>query len=113
MPCIQVTTNKELPAEKQEQMKIRFGKAIELLPRKSEKWLMCIFRPKCGVWFHGESGDAAFLEVDVFGALDREACNALTKELMAIASSELDIAEDQIYIKYSETPNWGWAGKNF
>lgn len=113
MPCIQVTTNKKMTLEDQERMKARFGKAIELLPRKSEKWLMCIFRPESSMWFHGEQPDMAFLEVDVFGTLDQNCCSALTEELMSIVNSELHIASDQIYIKYSETPNWGWAGKNF
>jgi len=113
MPCIQLTTNRPISSEKQERLKSQFGKAIELLPRKSEKWLMCIFRPECDMYFQGQRGDLAFLEVDVFGQLDHEPCEALTKELMQIVHAEMDIEQDKIYVKYSVTPNWGWNGKNF
>lgn len=113
MPCIQLTTNKKITAKQQEEMKAQFGQAIELIPRKTEKWLMCIFRPECGMWFQGQAEDLAFLEVDVFGTLDREPCCALTEVLTKIVGAELEIPADRIYIKYAQTPNWGWSGKNF
>ena len=113
MPCIQLSTSAKLSNDKQEALKKQFGKAIELLPRKSEKWLMCVFRPDTDIFFQGERGDIAFLEVDVFGTLDREACDALTVRLMEIVNTELGISQEKIYIKFGQTPIWGWNGNNF
>lgn len=113
MPCIQITTAKPLTAEQEQTIKSRLGKAIELLPRKSEKWLMCIFRPTAAIWFQGAAVDAAFVEVDVFGTLEKEPCDALTVAITQIFEQELRIASDRLYIKYATTPYWGWNGKNF
>ena len=108
MPCIQITTAKPITAAQEQAVKAELGKAIELLPRKSEKWLMCVFR-----WFQGEQADAALVEVDVFGTLEKEPCDALTVAIMKIMEAELSIAPDKLYIKYAATPFWGWNGKNF
>jgi hypothetical protein len=108
MPCIQITTAKPITAAQEQAVK-----AIELLPRKSEKWLMCVFRSDASVWFRGEQADAALVEVDVFGTLEKEPCDALTVAIMKIMEAELSIAPDKLYIKYAATPFWGWNGKNF
>lgn len=113
MPCIQMFTSKPLPEQQQESLKQKFGKAIEQIPGKTEKWLMCIFHSKSEIWFRGEQGDHAFLEVGIYGQPSKESCDSLTKVLMDIVSSSLKIEEDHIYIKYSMTPYWGWNGKNF
>lgn len=113
MPCIQITTNKTITKEKECILKARLGEAIAILPRKSEQWLMCVFRSDCDMWFQGSQGDMALVEVDVFGKLDHEPCSALTAALTEILEQELGIAGDKSYIKYSATPEWGWNGKNF
>jgi HAD superfamily hydrolase (TIGR01509 family) len=112
MPCIKLFTNLALPRERQERLKARFGQAIELIPRKTEKWLMCIFHGGCGMWFQGEPGNLAFVEIGMFGSLDRQCCDALTAEMMSIIGNELDMAPDHIYIQYQPTDCWGWNGKN-
>lgn len=112
MPCIKLFTNLPLPRERQERLKARFGQAIELIPRKTEKWLMCIFHGGCGMWFQGEPSNLAFVEIGMFGSLDRQCCDALTAEMMSIIGNELDMAPDHIYIQYQPTDCWGWNGKN-
>ena len=97
MPCIQITTAKPITAAQEQAVKAELGKAIELLPRKSEKWLMCVFRSDASVWFQGEQADAALVEVDVFGTLEKEPCDALTVAIMKIMEAELSIAPDKLY----------------
>lgn len=113
MPCIQIKTNKPISSEKQAAIKEKLGKAIEVIPRKSEKWLMCIFHPECGMWFQGRQSDLAFVEVGIFGQPEKEACDALTGEIMGIIGEQLNIEPDHIYVQYVMTPYWGWNGKNF
>ena len=113
MPCIQMSTNQNVSNEKKEVLKTRFGQAIELIPGKSEKWLMCVFHPTWEMWFQGRQERLAFLEVGIYGQPKEDSLNRLTEELMEIISSELAIAKEHIYIKYAMTPCWGWNGKNF
>lgn len=113
MPCILVSTNQSLSVEKQEVLKARFGKAIELIPGKTQRWLMCVFYPACNMYFQGEKKDLAFIEVGIYGQPQKDDLDRLTEELMQIVGSELNIVQKDIYIKYSTTPYWGWNGKNF
>ena len=112
MPCIQLSTNQILSSDKQTILKKNFGKAIEIIPGKSEKWLMCKFQSACDMWFQGEQKYVVFLEVSLYGEPEGKDIDQLTKQLTQIISQELDIELENIYVKYSMTPYWGWNGKN-
>ncbi len=113
MPCIQLYTSRDLPAGRQAALKESFGKAIESIPGKTEKWLMCIFHPGYDMWFQGEQKDTAFLEASIYGQPEGESIDRLTKELTRIIHEELGVDPENVYVKYSMTPYWGWNGKNF
>lgn len=114
MPYIQTKVSVSLTKEKEQILKEKFGKAISLLPGKSEGWLMLDFADNCRLWFRGDNSEpAAFLQVQVFGAANGSAFEKLTAELTGILQSELNISPDHIYISYAATPHWGWNGGNF
>ena len=93
MPFINVKTNIPVSENAQEALKTRLGQAIEAIPGKSEAWLMVGVEPECALWFQGTDAPAALVEVSVYAVLD--------------------IAPARVYVKYAETPNWGWNGGNF
>ncbi|ADU28215.1 phenylpyruvate tautomerase MIF-related protein [Ethanoligenens harbinense] len=114
MPCIQTKTTVKLTSAQEDLLKVKFGKAIELLPGKSENWLMLTFEGNCHMYFKGRSEpDMAFVEVKLFGKASRQDYSKLTHELTSILHRELDINPSQIYIKYEEVSHWGWNGNNF
>lgn len=114
MPYISTKTNVAISKVKEVIIKEKLGKAIELIPGKSENWLMCAFDAEQSLYFKGD-GDCniAFIEVKVFGKSTSEAYAALTKKITEIVSEELSIAADKIYVKYEEVSVWGWNGVNF
>ena len=95
MPFINVKTNIPVSENAQEALKTRLGQAIEAIPGKSEAWLMVGVEPECALWFQGTDAPAALVEVSVYGG------------------AEPDIDPARVYVKYAETPNWGWNGGNF
>lgn len=114
MPCIQTKTTVKLTPAQEELLKAKFGKAIELLPGKTENWLMVTFEDSCHMYFKGKSKpDMAFVEVKLFGKASRQDYAKLTQELTGILHQELDLQPTQIYIKYEEVSTWGWNGNNF
>ncbi|PXV85671.1 macrophage migration inhibitory factor (MIF) [Lachnotalea glycerini] len=114
MPYISTKTNVEISKEKEIAMKERFGRAIELIPGKSENWLMCAFDGGQSMYFRGDgSNNIAFIEVKIFGKSTKEAYQALTKKITEIISEELLVSTDKIYVKYEEVSIWGWDGSNF
>ncbi len=113
MPFINVKTNAQVSADKKESIKSALGKAITAIPGKSEGWLMVGIEPEYDLWFKGSDAPAAMVEVSVYGSASPSAYNALTSEITDILNLNLSISPDRIYVKYFETPNWGWNGSNF
>lgn len=114
MPYITTTTNVALTEGKEDALKTRLGKAISLIPGKSESWLMVSFNPGTRMYFRGDSDEGiAFVNVSLFGGASDRAYDALTAEITGILSDELGISPDKIYIKYEECSHWGWNGGNF
>ena len=96
MPFINVKTNIPVSENAQEALKTRLGQAIEAIPGKSEAWLMVGVEPECALWFQGT-----------------DAYDALTARVCELLDAVLDIDPARVYVKYAETPNWGWNGGNF
>lgn len=114
MPYISTKTNVEITKEKEVCIKEKLGEAIELIPGKSESWLMCAFEGKQSLYFKGDGeSNIAFIEVKIFGKSTKEAYAALTKKITEIIKEELNISSDKIYVKYEEVSIWGWNGVNF
>ena len=102
-----------MPKEQELSLKTAFGKAIELIPGKSERWLMLSFSDNERMWFVGDDAPLAYLSVKLFGAASDGAYDALTAKLTEIVSAQLNIPSSRIYVKYEEIDHWGWNGSNF
>jgi len=114
MPFINSKVNVQILPEQETQLKTKLGKAIELIPGKSENWLMLSFEDDCKLYFKGENScKIAYVEVKVFGAEDKAAFAKLTVAICDIFNEVLEIAPDKIYVKYEAVTNWGWNGMNF
>lgn len=113
MPYIHTRTNTEISKEKEIRIKTRLGEAIRLLG-KSEDWLMVDFSDNCHMYFAGSDNDLiAYVDIKIYGKGSREAYSNMTREVMDIMSSELNIKPDHVYVSYGEYENWGWNGNNF
>lgn len=114
MPCIQTKVNTKLPKEKERILKSKLGKAISLIPGKSENWLMLTFEDDCRMYFKGDdSQPMAFVEVKIYGKSNEGVYRKLTAAITEIYQQELGIDPSRIYVKYEETDYWGWNGNNF
>lgn len=114
MPFISTKANVDIPHGTQERIKEKYGKAISLIPGKSEAWLMLEFCGNCHMYFGGDdSRKMAFVEVKLFGGASDKDTNALTESICKIIGDELDIAGDRIYVKYEACSQWGYDGSNF
>ena len=114
MPYINTKTTVSITPEKEAALKEKLGKAISLLPGKSEQWLMLSFEDCCRMLFQGCNGKPlAFAEVKLFGKASAADYEALTGRITEILGEELGIAPAGIYVKYEEVSHWGWNGGNF
>jgi phenylpyruvate tautomerase PptA (4-oxalocrotonate tautomerase family) len=108
---IALTTSADL-AGKEAALKTGLGQAIALLPGKSEAWLMLSLTGGTPMYFQGEARDTAFLDVSCFGQGSPAAYGKLTGALCDLLKKQLGLAPANVYVKYSETANWGWNGGN-
>lgn len=113
MPYIATSTNISIPSRKREAIKEAMGRAIEIIPGKTEGWLMLSFRDNVSMYFKGEDDPCAICQVKLFGSADEDVYEKLTEMLTDILHEELDLDPDRIYITYEEIGFWGWNGGNF
>ncbi|MGN0605867.1 MAG: phenylpyruvate tautomerase MIF-related protein [Oscillospiraceae bacterium] len=113
MPFINVMTNVPVENSKKEQIKSALGEAITAIPGKSESWLMVGINPEYPLWFKGDNAPCAMVEVSVFGSASPANYEKLTGMICNILKDEINISPSRIYVKYTETSNWGWNGGNF
>ncbi len=112
MPFINCKLNINITKQQETELKEEFGKAISLIPGKSESWLMVNIEPKCSLYFRGSSDKPiAYISVMVYGKPNPAAYDALTARLNTILSRIAGIEE--MYVSYSETSNFGYNGSNF
>jgi len=114
MPFINTKVSVPLSKENEQKLKMKLGEAIAIIPGKSERYLMLNFEDNCRLWLGGDnSKPTAFLEVSCLGAAQPDAYNEMTGFICDALEDILGITGDRVYIKYTETVNWGWNGSNF
>lgn len=114
MPFINSKINTAITEAQEKEIKTRLGQAIQVIPGKSENWLMVGFEPEYKLYFKGSNAEPlAMVEVSVYGSENPSAFSNLTGEICNIFNDVLGITPDHIYVKYQAVSNWGWNGGNF
>ncbi len=114
MPFIDLKVSVALTTAQEDSVKQKLGKAISLIPGKSETWLMLNIQPECHLYFQGTNGEpTAMAEVKLLGSSSPSAYQKMTAEVTKILNSELGIPQNRVFVKYEEAQHWGWNGNNF
>jgi len=114
MPFIHTITNHQVSEQEAQKLKEAFGRAIECIPGKSERWLMLALSDGCRMAFRGKADTPlAMLEVSIFGTATEAALADLTQALTATVTEVLHIPPHGTYVKYTFTDHWGYDGENF
>ena len=114
MPFINSKVNVSISDAQEKELKSKLAKAIEIIPGKSENWLMLGFEDNCKLYFQGDNArKIAFVEVKIFGSSDKAVLSKVTAEICDVFKAVLDIEPSNVYVKYEEVDNWGWNGSNF
>lgn len=114
MPFINSKISTSLSEAQETEIKSRLGQAIQIIPGKSESWLMVGFEPDYRLYFRGSNDEPmAMVEVSVYGSENPASFSKLTGQICDIFNDVLRIAPDHVYVKYQAVSNWGWNGDNF
>ncbi|MGN1406709.1 MAG: phenylpyruvate tautomerase MIF-related protein [Erysipelotrichaceae bacterium] len=113
MPFIEIKTNIDVSDKSVSLIEKVLGKDIEILPGKSEKWLMINIIDNQKMCFGGSNEPCVIALVDLYGKCDDKFLNSFTLKLTDLLSSELNVLKERIYVRYQFTDYWGYAGDNF
>lgn len=111
MPFIKSKVSVPLSKEQEKEIKTKMGKAIELVPGKSEHYLLLEFEDNCRLWLRGKKDDSiVYIEAAIFGNEPHYGYDAFTAELTRIFSEALQTMPDNIYVKFEDVTAWGVGG---
>lgn len=112
MPFIKTKVSCALTYEQESTLKSRFGKAIELVPGKSEAYLLLAFESDCRLWLGGaRDKPIAYIEAAVFGNERHRGYEAFTAAITNAITDILQIPPDRVYIKFEDIAAWGVGGQ--
>ena len=111
MPFIKARVSCPLSSEQEAELKTGMGKAIELVPGKSEKYLLLEFEDSCRLWHRGKKDEPiVYIEAAIFGNEMHYGYDAFTAEVTNLFARVLNIRPEHIYIKYEDISVWGVQG---
>ncbi|MBR1693731.1 MAG: hypothetical protein IJ711_13310 [Lachnospiraceae bacterium] len=111
MPFIKSKISIPLSKEQETELKTRMGQAIELIPGKSEEYLLLEFEDNCHLWLRGRNDEPiVYIEAAIFGNEPHYGYDSFTAEITHIFSELLHTKPENIYVKYEDITAWGVRG---
>ncbi len=108
MPFIVSRVNVPVSEDQELALKTRLGKAIELVPGKSEEYLLLGFENNSHLYLRGDnSRPMAYLTAGIFGNESHTGYPAFTAEAAKIYYDVLGIAPEDFYIRFDDISAWG------
>ena len=96
------------------QLKSRLGKAMEILPGLSEKYLLAGFEDNFHLYLRGDNlQKIAFIEVSIFSNENHIGYEEFSAEVTRIFVDILSIPPQNVYIKFVDIPCWSVGGMFF
>ncbi len=112
MPFIKAKVSCPITHEHEKELKSLLGKAIELVPGKTEAYLLLEFEGNCHLWLRGKNFEpAAYIEAAIFGNEGHEGYPAFSVAVTKIFRDVLGIPPANCYVKYEDIVSWSVAGQ--
>ncbi|MBR1552581.1 MAG: hypothetical protein IJ741_03460 [Schwartzia sp.] len=107
MPFLMAKTNVPIGRAKEMEIKTLLGKAIGLVPGKSEQSLLVGFEENRHFYLRGEEQPVVYIEASIFGNEAHLGYDALTAAIARAFHDVLEIPPENIYVKYDDIKGWG------
>lgn len=109
MPFVICKVNVPVSREQEVELKERLGRAIELVPGKSERGLLVAVEDCCRLWLAGDDDPLAYVQADVFANEGHVGYAAFSAEMASAFKDILDIPPERVYVRYGDIPVWSVA----
>lgn len=114
MPYLRIQTNVRADSAREKKILAELSAGIAKQLGKPERYVMAAMDSGCAMVFGGEDAPLAFVELKGIGMSESRTAD-LSGALCESISTGLGIAQDRIYIVFSDIPRamWGWNGGTF
>ena len=112
MPFLMAKINVPINSEQEIALKSRLGKAIELIPGLSEKFLLAGIE-NCKMYLRGNDEPVAYIEIGIFGNDNHIGYENFSLAVTKIFVDVLKIQPLNVYIKFSNIDAWSVGGNFF
>lgn len=110
MPYIQMSISEKQDETRIASLKSMLGEKISLLPGKSEAVLMLQFDDANTMYFAGELGKCAMIQVHLYKENPPEAKSQFASEMLKSFSEITGIPIDRIFLNFFEHSGWATRG---
>ncbi|WGE65683.1 phenylpyruvate tautomerase MIF-related protein [Actinobacillus equuli] len=110
MPFLFLKTNVAISPEQEVKLKTAFGKAIALVPNKSEAVLMMELQDNARMWLRGGQPPMAFIKLSLFANPQHLGYPELTAMLTQQVAEILPIPPENVYLQFDDIQAWGVNG---
>ena len=112
MPLIVVNTSLTLEKEQKDAIKSEMGKAITIIPGKTEQVLMVDVSDGRTIYFHGEEPkQAAHVDVHIYGSANFAVKSEFTQAIYKVLNDTVGLKDDEVFVTINEHSVWGAKGK--
>ncbi len=114
MPLLKIRTNQTLDASTRDTLLRKASARVAELLGKPERYVMVDLHGGCAMLFAGSDDPLAYLELKSIGR-PADTTTTLSAALCDLIHAELGVAQDRIYIEFSNAERhlWGWDGRTF
>ena len=113
MPFIRTTISKKVTEREATLIKEAYGRNIELVSGKAERYLMLSVEDGVKMAYQGDMDTPmAMVEVQLLGEADSSELNDLTAAITKTLTEVVGIDPDRVYVNYTLYKHWGVGGAN-
>ncbi len=95
-----------------DEIKKSIGKIIDIIPEKTEEWLMIKFDGGSSMYFGGKGHDGiAYIEINLYKKAPMQNKKDLTEQVYSVFEKVLGMKSKDIFLTINEHENWGAEGK--
>lgn len=110
MPFVVARTNVRLSRRQKEQLKYQMGKAMELVPGKSERDMLLTIEDEASMWLAGESVEPmAYVDAALFGTEDHAGYAEYTAAVARAFAQVTGMDPNRVFVRVEEIGAWSYG----
>ena len=114
MPYIEAKLSIKLDDNKKDEIQTKLTEVVSSAFSKPKLYIMTNIEDSKSLYMGGEKIEkGAYIIVRALGSVSKQSCQAATKEICNVLTSDYGLNGSNIYVTYHSVDLWGWNGSMF